>query len=168
MVVLFYTFTVVTSDVYIYTFSSAISHLVAPIKKPQCCACMKTFDHRETPVEKSEKETGFGRCAAALRISEDLVTEKKQAAMEMRCYRKILRISNKDHHHATNEEVHAKIQQATGLHKDLLTIVKRYKLKWYGHVSHSPCLTKTILQGKVQGANRQGRQKERWEDSIRE
>ena len=39
----------------------------------------------------------------------------------MRCYRKILHISYKDH--VTNEEVHAKIQQAVGPHKDLLTIV---------------------------------------------
>ena len=42
-------------------------------------------------------------------------------AMEMRCYRKILHISHKDH--VTNEEVRAKIQQAIGPHEDLLTIV---------------------------------------------
>ena len=53
-------------------------------------------------------------------------------AMEMRCYRKILHISNKDH--VTNEEVRAKIHQAIGPHEDLLTIVKRRKLKWYGHI----------------------------------
>ena len=53
--------------------------------------------------------------------------------MEMRCYRKILCISYKDH--VTNEEVCAKIQQAIGPHEDLLTIVKRRKLQWYGNVS---------------------------------
>ena len=47
--------------------------------------------------------------------------------MEMRCYRKILRISYKDH--VTNEEVCAKIQQAIGPLEDLLTIVKGHKLK---------------------------------------
>ena len=52
-------------------------------------------------------------------------------AMEMRCYRKILRILYKNHF--TNEEVRAKIQQAIGLHEDLLTIVKRRKMQWYGH-----------------------------------
>ena len=36
----------------------------------------------------------------------------------MRCYRKILCISYKDH--VTNEEVRAKIQQAIGPHEDLL------------------------------------------------
>ena len=75
--------------------------------------------------------------------------------MEMRCYRKILRISYKSH--VTNEEVRAKIQQAIGPHEDLLTIVKRRKLQWYGHVSHSSDLAKTILQGKVKGGRKQGR-----------
>ena len=86
--------------------------------------------------------------------------------MEMGHYRKILRISYKDH--VTNEEVHAKIQQAIRPHEDLLTIVKRCKLQWYGHVSRSSGLAKTILQGIVKGGRRQGRQRKRWEDNIRE
>ena len=56
----------------------------------------------------------------------------------MRCCRKILHISYKDH--VTNEEVRAKIRQAIGPHEDLLTIVKR----------------------------RQGRQRKRWVDNIME
>ena len=51
--------------------------------------------------------------------------QRRIQAMEMRCYRKILRISYKDH--VTNEEVRAKIQQAIGPHEDLLTTVKRHK-----------------------------------------
>ena len=74
--------------------------------------------------------------------------------MEMRCYRKILRISYKDY--VTNEGVLAKIQQAIGPHEDLLTMVKRRKLQWYGHVSRSSGLVKTILQGTVKGGRRQG------------
>ena len=85
--------------------------------------------------------------------------------MEMRYYRKILRISHKDH--VTNEEVRAKIQQATGPHKDLLAIVKRRKLQWYGLVSRLSGLAKTILQGKVKRGRRQGRQRKGWEDNIR-
>ena len=69
--------------------------------------------------------------------------------MEIRFYRKILHISYKDH--VTNEEVCAKIQQAMGPHEDLLTIVKRLNLHWYGHVSHSSGLAKTILQGILKG-----------------
>ena len=86
--------------------------------------------------------------------------------MEMRCYRKILRISYKDL--VTNEEVRAKIQQAIGPHEDLLMIVKRCRLQWYGHVSCSSGLAKIILQGTVKGGRRQGRQRKRWEDNIRE
>ena len=85
--------------------------------------------------------------------------------MEMRCYRKILRISYKDH--VINEEVCAKIQQAIGPHGDLLTMVKRCRLQWYGHVSHSSGLAKPILQGTVKGGRRQGRQRKRWEDNIK-
>ena len=86
--------------------------------------------------------------------------QRRIQAMEMRCYLKILHISYKDH--AINEEVRAKIQQ------DLLTIVKRHKLQWYGHVSRSSGLAKTILQGTVKGGRRQGGQRKRWEDNIRE
>ena len=56
---------------------------------------------------------------------------------------------------------------ATGPHENL-TIVKRRKLQWYGHVSRSPGLAETILQGAVKGGRRQGRQRKRWEDNIRE
>ena len=84
--------------------------------------------------------------------------------MEMRCYRKILHYKD----HVTNEEVRAKIQQAIGQHEDLLTIVKRRKLQWFGHVSHVSGLAKAILQGTVIGGRRQGGQRKRWEDNIRE
>ena len=76
----------------------------------------------------------------------------------MRCYRKILRISYKDH--VTNEKSRAKIQQAIRPHEDL-TIVKKRKLQRYGHVSRSSGLAKTILQGTVKDRRRQGRQQQK-------
>ena len=91
--------------------------------------------------------------------------QRRIQAMKMRCYRKILHISYKDH--VTNEEVRSKIQQAIGPHEDLLTIVKRRKLQWYGNVSRSSGLAKTILQGTVKRVRRQDRQRKRWEDNIR-
>ena len=89
--------------------------------------------------------------------------QRKIQAMEMKCYRKILNISYEDH--VTNKEDCAKIQQANGPH-DLLTIVKRRKPLWYGHVSSSSGLAITILQGTVKGGRRQDRQRKRWEDNI--
>ena len=37
----------------------------------------------------------------------------------------------------TNEEVKARIGNAISPYEDLLTSVKRHKLKWYGHVTRS-------------------------------
>ena len=91
--------------------------------------------------------------------------QKGTQAREMKCYRKILRISYKDL--VTNQEVRAKIQQAIGPHEHLLTIVKRLKLQWYGHVSRSSGLAKTILQGTVKGERRQDILRKKWEDNIR-
>ena len=92
--------------------------------------------------------------------------QRRIQAVEMRCYCKMLCISYKDH--VTNKEVCAKTQQAIGPHKDLLTTIGRCKLQWYDQVSCSSGLAKTILQGTVKGGKRQGRQRKRWEDNIRE
>ena len=61
--------------------------------------------------------------------------------------------------HVTNEEVRRKIQAAIGCYDELLSLVKKRKLRWFGHVSMSSGLAKTILQGKVKGKIRRGRQK---------
>ena len=104
-------------------------------------------------------------------------------ALEMRCYRRLLNIAYKDH--VTNEEVRNRIQNAIGVHDNLLhvtneevrnriqnvillTMVKKRKLRWYGHISRSSGMAKTILQGTEKGARRRGRQKKRWEDNINE
>ena len=83
--------------------------------------------------------------------------EKRTQAFEMRCYRRLLSISYKDH--VTNEEVRRKIQAAIGEYDELLTLVKKRKLKWFDDVSRSSGLAKTILQGTVKGKRKRGRQK---------
>ena len=61
--------------------------------------------------------------------------EKRTQAFEMRCYRRLLNISYKDH--ITNEEVRRKIQAVIGEYDELLTLVKKRKLRWFGHVLRS-------------------------------
>ena len=73
--------------------------------------------------------------------------ERRIQALEMRCYRRRLNISYKDH--VTNEEVRNRIQNAIGVHDDLLTMVKKRKLRWYGNISTSSGMAKTNLQGIV-------------------
>ena len=95
--------------------------------------------------------------------------EKNTQAFERRCYRRLLNISYKDH--VTRKEVRRKIQAAIaaiGEYDDLLTLVKKRKLRWFGHVSRSSGIAKTILQGIVKGQRRRSRQKKRWEDNTKE
>ena len=70
--------------------------------------------------------------------------EKRTQVFEIRCYRRLLNISYKDH--VTNEEVRRKIQAAIGEYDELLTPIMKRKLRWFGHVSTSSGLAKTILQ----------------------
>ena len=58
--------------------------------------------------------------------------------------------------YATNEEVRSRIQGAIGVHDDLLPMVKKRKLRWYGHSSRSSGMTKTILQKTLKGARWRG------------
>ena len=58
--------------------------------------------------------------------------ERRIQALEMRCFCKLLGILYRNH--ITNEEVKARIGNASGPYEDL-TSVKRHKLKQYGHVT---------------------------------
>ena len=49
--------------------------------------------------------------------------EKRIQALEMRCDRRLLNVSYKDH--VTNEDIRNRIQNAIGVHDDLLTMVKK-------------------------------------------
>ena len=79
----------------------------------------------------------------------------------MRCYQSLLSI-------LCNKEDRRKIQAASGEYDELLTMVKKRKLRWFGHVSRSSGLAKTILQDTVNGKRRLGRQKKGWEENIKE
>ena len=84
----------------------------------------------------------------------------------MRCFRRLLGISYKDK--ITNIEVKERIRNSIGKYEELLCTIKRRKLKWYGHVSRSNGLAKTILQGIDPGGRRRGGQRKKWEDNISE
>ena len=83
----------------------------------------------------------------------DCRVEKRIQAFEMRCNWRLLSISYKDH--VTNEEVCRKTEAAIGEYDELLTLVKKRKLRWFGHVSRSSGLAKTNLQGTVKGKEKE-------------
>lgn len=92
--------------------------------------------------------------------------EKKISSFEMKCYRRILNITF--HDHITNQAVKDRLAPILNNKDDLLTVVKKRKLKWYGHVSRGQGMATTILQGTVPGGRKPGRQKLRWEDNIKD
>ena len=85
--------------------------------------------------------------------------ERRIQALEMRCFRKLPGISYRDN--IANEEEKVRIVNVIEPYEDLLTSVERRKLKWYGHVTRSFGLAKTIPQGTVQGGRQRGRQRKR-------
>ena len=80
--------------------------------------------------------------------------ERRLQTSEMRCYRMFL---YKDH--VTKEEVSRKIQAAIGEYDELLTLVEKRKLRWFGHVSRTSGLAKVILQGTVNGKRKRKNKK---------
>ena len=84
----------------------------------------------------------------------------------MRYYRRLLKISYTDH--VTIEEVYRKIQAPTEEYDKLMILVKKRKLRWFGHVSRYSGLATTILQDTVKGKTKRSRQKKRCEDNIKE
>ena len=66
----------------------------------------------------------FPYACESLTLTKEL--EKGMQASEMKCCRRLLNISYKDH--VTNEEVRRKIQKAIGEYDELLTLVTKLKL----------------------------------------
>lgn len=93
-------------------------------------------------------------------------TEKKLQAFENKCLRKLLRISYREH--KTNAYVRSTVTSLVGPHEPLLATVKRRKLAWFGHVTRHNTLSKTILQGTLEGSRRRGRPRKSWVTNIKE
>ena len=93
-------------------------------------------------------------------------TERRIQAFEMKCLRRLLRISYMEH--KTNDYVRAIVNTNVGPQEPLLATVKRRKLTWFGHVTRHDSLCKTIMQGTVEGGRRRGRQRKSWSDNVKE
>ena len=92
--------------------------------------------------------------------------ERKIGKIEMRCYIDLLRISYKER--IQNNEVRMRTTKTIGPQNYPVTVVERRKLKWYGHATRSSCLSKTVLQGTVEGKQKQGESRKRWVSNIKE
>ena len=77
-------------------------------------------------------------------------SERGIATFEMKYFRRILKISYRDH--ITNISVMQAIAEAAGPQEPLFATEKRRKLKWFGHTTRHN--TKEILQGTVKGGRK--------------
>lgn len=90
--------------------------------------------------------------------------EKKIEALEMYIYRRMLRISYRDH--ITNVEVLRRMSKEP----ELLGTIQKRKLEYYGHVCRNTEKYSTfqlILRGKINGKRSVGRRKLSWESDLR-
>ena len=95
-----------------------------------------------------------------------LSLKKRIQAFETKCLRKLFHISYLGH--KTNNWVWNKVNFLVGPQEPLLATVKRWKLAWFGHVTCPDSLSKTILQGTLEGRRCHGRQGKCWMDNIKE
>ena len=92
--------------------------------------------------------------------------KKRMQALETKCMRKLLRISYLEH--KTNDWVRSKISFPVGPQEPLLATVRRRELAWLGHVTRHDSLSRTVLQGTLEGGCRRGRQRKCRMDNIKE
>ena len=76
-------------------------------------------------------------------------SEKGIQAFEIKSMRKLHGICYLEH--MTNDWVRSKINVLVGPQEPLLATVKRRKLAWFGQVTRRDSLSKTILQGTLEG-----------------
>ena len=68
----------------------------------------------------------------------------------------------------TIEFVQRGIKARAGQKENLLGIVKRRKLAWFGNISRPNSLAKTVLQGTLEGGRKRRRQVKCWADNLKE
>ena len=84
-------------------------------------------------------------------------------SFEMKCYRKILRIS------WTERKTNASVLEQLGVKApQLLNLIKKQKLSYFGHIKRHNTLEKLFLEGTCEGRRGRGRPRRRWTQDIGE
>ena len=88
--------------------------------------------------------------------------ERNLLAFEMRCLRRIARITYTEH--VTNEEVRRRLKSPD----TILNKIKRQQLRWLGHVKRMDHdrLPKISLEGTIDGSRPRGRPRKRWIENF--
>jgi len=94
------------------------------------------------------------------------VDQKHLESFEMRCWRRMEKISWTDH--VRNEEVLLRVKEQ----RNILHEIRKRKAKWIGHILRRNCLLRRVIEGKIQGGievtGRQGRRRRQLLDNLKE
>jgi len=82
-------------------------------------------------------------------------------SFEMRCYRRILKVSWTEHR--TNESIRNELEVKENW---IRSCVLRQKLKYFGHLKRHDGMERIILEGRVNGKRKRGRPRRQWEKDI--
>ena len=89
--------------------------------------------------------------------------EKKITSFKMKCYRKILRIS------WTERKTNTSVLEQLGVKAlQLLNLIKKQKLSYFGHIKRHNTLEKLFLEGTCEGRRGRWRPRRRWTQDIGE
>ena len=89
------------------------------------------------------------------------VTSDNLEAFEMKLYRRMLRISWKEH--KTNGEVLHKMKTK----RSLLNTMKKRKCQYFGHIIRGNGVQRLLMEGRINGRRGQGRPRTMWTDNIK-
>ena len=87
-------------------------------------------------------------------------SENRIEAFEMWCYRRMMRISYKDH--ISNEKVLEMVKEK----RNLLKQIKKHKIQYFGHIMRAEGFQKQLLEGKINGRRKRGRPRKSWTGDI--
>ena len=82
-------------------------------------------------------------------------------SFEMRCYRRILKVSWTEHR--TNESIRNELEVKENW---IRSYALRQKLKYFGHLKRHDGMGRIILEGRVNGKRKRGRPRRQWEKDI--
>ena len=122
------------------------------------------FDHIKNPVIEGNRLSVALYGCQSWTLTEDM--EARITSFEFKCYRRILRIPYTEQ--KTNEEVKNRIELEVGKIVNLLEVIRKRKLQWFGHMvrQSGDSLGKTILEGMVDGKRSRGRPEKSWMNNI--
>ena len=94
------------------------------------------------------------------------VDQKRLGSFEMRCWRRMEKISWTDH--VRNEEELLRVKE----HRNILYEISKRKANWIGHISRRNYLLQQVNEGKIKGgievAARRGRRRRKLLDDLKE